>query len=78
MMRHMSIRSTGTMEYREIPLYASKRLTSEPPDRGEVYRHTFKSISNRTDRVSRGCRSYREPSATVKVDLPFRGVTIRF
>ena len=41
MMRQLSIRSTGTMGYREIPLYTSKRLTSEPPDRGEVYRHTF-------------------------------------
>ena len=39
MMRQLSIRSTGTMEIRRIPLYASKRLTSEPPDRGEVYRH---------------------------------------
>ena len=43
MMRQLSIRSTGTIEYREIPLYASKRLTSKPLDRGEVYRHTFKN-----------------------------------
>ena len=42
MMRQLSIRSTGTIEYREIPLYASKRLTSEPLDREEVYRHPFK------------------------------------
>ena len=48
MMRQLSIRSTGTMGYREIPLYTSKRLTSEPPDRGEVYRHTF----NQTNRLT--------------------------
>ena len=53
MMRHqLSIRSTGTMEYREIPLYASKRLTEGK----------FTVTPSTIDRVSRGCRSYRHTS----------------
>ena len=73
MMYQLSILSTGTsMEYREIPLYTSKRLTSEPLDRGEVY-----VTPSNIDRVLRECRSYRQSSLTVQVDLPFRGVNIR-
>ena len=55
MMRQLSIRSTGTMEDREIPLYTSKRLTSEPPDRGRVYRHTFTSTVCHADDCHTEC-----------------------
>ena len=44
-MRQLFIRSTGTMRYIEIPLYTSKRLTSEPLDRGKVHRHTFEILT---------------------------------